>query len=111
MIEGLEQLSDEEMLSELDLFCMEKRRSGGHLISVFKYLKRWFKEDRARLLTGAQDEKELTQVEMQELLIEHEEKFLTVRVTQRARVLAQVAWGVYGASLLGDLQKPHEHGP
>jgi len=35
MIQGLEQLSCEERMSDLGLFCLEKRRLQGDLIVVF----------------------------------------------------------------------------
>ena len=47
MIKGLEQLCYEEMLGELGVFSLEKRRLRGSFIN--KHLKRGCEEDRARL--------------------------------------------------------------
>ena len=52
MIRGLEHLSYEERLRELDLFNLEKRQFQGDLIVAFQYLKGAYKQEGEWLFTG-----------------------------------------------------------
>jgi len=53
MVRGLECLSCEERLRELELLSLEKRRLQGHRTAALRYLKRAYKKDRERLFTKA----------------------------------------------------------
>ena len=51
MIQGMEHLSYEDRLRELELFSLEKRSLCGDLIMVFQYLNRRYRKEGDRLLT------------------------------------------------------------
>jgi len=53
MIRGLEPLCCEEMLRELGLFSLEKRRLQGDLIAAFQYLEGAYKKDGDKLFSRA----------------------------------------------------------
>jgi len=51
MIRGLEYLSYEDRLRELELFSLEKRRFRGDLLAAFQYLKGAYRKDGEGLFT------------------------------------------------------------
>ena len=55
MVKGLEHVLYEEMLKELGLFNLEKRRLRGYLVNVYEYLMgEGSKEDSQTLFNGIQ---------------------------------------------------------
>lgn len=52
MMRGMEHLSQEERLRELELFCLEMGRLWGPLAAALQYLKEACKKDGDRLLAG-----------------------------------------------------------
>ena len=57
MIRWLEYLSYEEMLRELGLFSLEKRRLQGDLIVAFQYLKGAYKQEGEQLFTRVESDR------------------------------------------------------
>ena len=57
MIRGMEHLSYEDRLRELDLFRLEKRRLREDLIAAFQYLKGAFKEEEDKLYTQSDSDR------------------------------------------------------
>ena len=53
MVRGMEHLSYEGKLREVQLFSLERRRLWGDLLAAFRYLKETYKEERERLFTRA----------------------------------------------------------
>jgi len=57
MIRGMEHLSYEERLREMELFSLQKRRFWGHLIAAFQYLKGAYKKPGEGLFTRAHSDR------------------------------------------------------
>ena len=55
ILRGLEHLLNEDRLSVLDLFSLEKRRLWGDFIAAFQYLKGTYKQKRSQLFTRVDD--------------------------------------------------------
>jgi len=53
MIQGLEHLSQEDRLRELELFRLENRRHWGDLVAAFQYLKGAYRKDGDNLFSKA----------------------------------------------------------
>jgi len=85
MTKGLEHLSYEERLRELELLSLEKRRLQGDLINVHKYLKEGYKEDRARLFSDVPSDRTTVNghnLKDRRCHLNIRKRFFTVRVTE-----------------------------
>ena len=85
MMKGLAHLSCEDSPRELRLFSLEKRRGGGDLINVYKYLQGGCKEDRARLFSvepSARTRGDGHKLKHSRFPLNIRKRFLTVRVTK-----------------------------
>ena len=104
MIKVLEHLQCEERLSNLGLFSLRRRRLGGNLINVYKYLKGGRREiDEAWLflvLCSYRTRSNGLKLEHRKFHINMRKNFFTVRVTEHRNRLSRDC----GFSSSGDIQ-------
>jgi len=85
MIRGLEHLSCEERVRELQLFSLEKRRLQGDLIAAFQYLKGAYKKAREGPFMRARSDKTRGngfKLKEGSFTLDIRKKFLTMRVVR-----------------------------
>ncbi|KFV41449.1 hypothetical protein N328_00889, partial [Gavia stellata] len=83
MIRGLEHLSCEDRLRELELFRLDKRRLRGHLIAAFQYLKEAYKKAGEGLFTRAYSDRtrsDAFKLKDGKFRLDIRKKFFTMRV-------------------------------
>ena len=98
MIKGLEHLSYEEMLRNLGLFSLEKRRLRGDLINIYKYLRCRGQRDKDRLFSavhGDRTKRNDHKWKHRKFNTNEHKNFFTVRVTKHWNGMPR---GVVGAS-------------
>ncbi|KAJ7418450.1 hypothetical protein BTVI_29131 [Pitangus sulphuratus] len=94
IIRGMEHLSYEERLSELELFRLEKRRLWRDLIAAFQYLKETYKKDGERPFTRACSDRTREKgfkLKETRFRLDIGKKFLTVRVVRHWKRLSREA--------------------
>lgn len=111
MIKEPDHLSYKERWRELGLFSLEKRRLRGHLVIIYKDLKRGWNEDRARLFTVVSSDSTRDnghRLENKRFCLNMRKHFFTVHwKTEYWQKFPDRLW----VSVLGAIQKSPGHGP
>jgi len=108
MIKGPEHVLHEEMLKELGLFNLEKRRLMRYLINVYKYLMGEGSKEVRLFLVVSRDVGQWAQIEIQEIVFNQKKKLLLLMVFGLGWFVCLLRrWSNTGKGCLGRLWRFH----